>query len=90
MFQYSDSRLFKIYVGIGFGGTLLTILLILYCKHYGNSNSNKNSASFQGSQRHRISRKKPHDIEKAVLEPLLKQNSTVSKKAPPKLPPPDF
>lgn len=87
--QYADSKTFKIYVGVGFGTAVLAIVMILYSKSSDNSNKYRIIAPFEGSQRHRASRK-THDVEKAVLEPLLTKRNTKERKIPPKVPYPDF
>lgn len=67
----------------------MAIVMIIYWKSYDNSNKDTPVAPFEGSQRHRASRK-THDVEKAVLEPLLTERSAKQRKVPPEVPEPDF
>lgn len=82
-----NTKIFKIYVAVGFGVALLIILIIVLWKNSKKSDLHSRVAPFAGSQRDRAYQRKAHDVEKANMEPLLEQNQDES---PPEIPPPDF
>ncbi|KAG5892158.1 hypothetical protein JTB14_026396 [Gonioctena quinquepunctata] len=85
---YSDTKLFKIYVGVAFGLVLVLILIIIFW----NSNAKKyQRRPSEGTfKHHRTMRKRNRsDVENQALEPLLRKNAN-KKNEPPEVPPPDF
>lgn len=87
---YSDTVLFKIYVGVAFGFCLLLIMIITFWKASGNMSEYKKVVPFEGSQRQRALRRRTRDVEKGALKPLLKNKKDAKINSPPKVPPPDF
>lgn len=82
-----NTKIFKIYVAVGFGVALLIILVVVVSKNTKKSDLRSRVAPFAGSQRDRASQRKAHDVEKANLEPLLEKKQD---DPPPKILPPDF
>ncbi|KAJ8973045.1 hypothetical protein NQ317_011325 [Molorchus minor] len=87
---YSDTRMFKLYVGVAFGMALLLILILAYWSSSGRDHT-KDANRYEGSVKHRALSRRETDVENALLEPLLdKSDNPKRRNTPPKLPPPDF
>lgn len=86
-FQYSDTNLFKIYVGVAFGVVIALVLIVLFWNV--STKHSRNAPRFEGSLRHRALRKKDRDVEQGDLQPLIDKNAD-KRNLPPEVPPVDF
>ncbi|KAL1514278.1 hypothetical protein ABEB36_003560 [Hypothenemus hampei] len=86
---YTDTRLFKVYVGVAFGMiVLLIIVVVVWMTGLHDYSQNSINDRYEGSLRHRADLKtKQKDLEKGIRQPLLSKSP---REAPPQLPPVDF
>lgn len=78
---YSDTKLFRIYVGVSFG-FLFVLVLIIFC--WRSSENSQGYSDYDELSNRRVIRRRRRNAGRGVLEPLLKMNY------PPKVPTPDF
>lgn len=96
MFQYSNTKMFRVYAGIGFSTLVLIMMLVFCCSSAAKRNekpvhiNDKNRKHYK-SEMLKGRRNRSADVEQA-FEPLLAEGKKRSKRqqVPPKPPPPDF
>ncbi|XP_057672815.1 golgin subfamily A member 4-like [Diorhabda carinulata] len=86
---YSDTKIFKIYVGTAFGLVILFIAAIIFWNSSVSKNSSKIRYPENYSYRSRSRRRMVTDEENPLLKPPT-TNEKMRRSSPPAVPPPDF